>query len=80
MSEPSSAADDPFVRFRPQILAIDDQDHPPEPTVQIPMEERFRNIPTRSILDYLDMGVLVPEARAAALAELERRGVPPPTA
>jgi hypothetical protein len=79
MSEHGSAADDPFVRFRPQILAIDDLEHPPEPIVQIAIEERFRNIPTRSILDYLDMCVLVPEARPAALAEPARRGVPPPT-
>jgi hypothetical protein len=53
-------------------------DYPPVPIIQLPMEERYRNVPTRSIEEYLLMGVLVPEARAAALAELARRGVEPP--
>jgi len=67
-------------RLRPVILSCDDRDFPPQPIVQVPMEERFRNIPTRRIQEYLEMGVLVPEAQAAALAELARRGVPPPSA
>lgn len=67
-------------RLRPVILTIDDREHPPEPIVQLPMEERFRDRPTRSLLDYLEMGVLVPEAEAAVRAELACRGVSPPAA
>jgi hypothetical protein len=66
--------------LEPIILDFNDTDYPPEPIVQLPMEERFRDRPTRSLLDYLEMGVLVPEAEAAVRAELARRGVPPPTA
>jgi hypothetical protein len=62
------------------ILAIDDRTHPPDPIVPLPMEERFRDVPTFRIQDLLDRNVLIPEARAAALAELARRGVPPPSA
>jgi len=79
MNDPSNSASS-MDRLKPQILHIDDRLHPPSPIVQIPMEERFRDVSTQRILDYLEMGVLIPEARAAALAELARRGVPPPSA
>jgi hypothetical protein len=67
-------------QLRPVILTIDDREHPPLPIVQLPMDERYRGRPTVLLLQYLEMGELFPEARAAVLAELARRGVPPPTA
>ena len=70
----------PEDRYRPIILTIDDRIHPPLPIVQLPLSERFRIIPTRSILLYIDMGEMTPEVKEAALAELARRGVPPPIA
>jgi hypothetical protein len=66
--------------LRPVILSLDDSNPPAGLIAPMSRDERFRLLPTRSLEDYLRMGVLGPESQAAALAELARRGVPPPTA
>ena len=56
----------------PVILDFNDTDYPPEPIVPVPMEERFRDVPTPRIRDYLDMGVLT--CQPLASGQLARRG------
>jgi hypothetical protein len=64
--------------LRPTIVEWNDTDYPPLPITPVPVEERFRDIPTRLIEQHLLRGTMNPQARAAALAELARRGVEPP--
>jgi hypothetical protein len=64
--------------LRPVILTLDDSTPSSQPVIPMSIEERYRMLPTRSLQDYLLMGVLGPAARTAALAELARRGIAPP--
>lgn len=59
----------------PTILEIDDAVHPPLPLRSGPLEERFRDLPTEEIQFLLNMNVMGPPSRAAAIAELARRGI-----
>lgn len=79
MNEPKKP--DPPRAIQPPIwVEWNDDDYPPETIVPMPLEDQFRDKPTERILHLLDLGFLNPEARAIALAELARRGVPPPPA
>jgi len=56
------------------VLDLDDTRYPPVFALTDPPEERFRNTPAEIIREYLEADILDDESRAAAIAELARRG------
>jgi hypothetical protein len=66
--------------FQPTILDLDDRTHPPFFVWRGSDEESFRPVATEDILFLLKSKALGQTSRAAAIAELERRGVSPPDA
>jgi hypothetical protein len=66
-------------KVQPTVLELDDTTHPPIFVWLGSYEESFRPVSTENIQHMLSLGVMGPESRAAALAELVRRGVSPPT-
>jgi hypothetical protein len=64
--------------FQPTLLDLNDTVHPPIFVWLGSHEESFRPISTENIQHMLSLNVMGPEQRAAALAELARRGVTPP--
>jgi len=65
-------------RFEPTVLDVGGADSPPFFVWRGSDEESFRPLSTEDILFVLSFKVVGPTSRAAAIAELERRGVTPP--
>jgi len=63
--------------FSPTILDLDDSRTPPVFVWAGSNEESFRLVATEEIQLFLRMNNLGPASRAAALAELARRGISP---
>ena len=61
----------------PTILDLDDSRHPPVFVWAGSYEESFLPVPTEEIQFFLRMNNLGPATRAAAIAELARRGISP---
>jgi len=64
--------------FEPTLLDVGGPDSPPFFVWLGSDEESFRPVSTEDILFLLSFNVIGPTSRAAAIAELERRGVSPP--
>jgi hypothetical protein len=62
----------------PVVLEVGDDRHPPSLVWRGSLEESFRPVPTEDIQWLLNSKVMGAESRAAALAELARRGIVPP--
>ena len=67
-------------RFEPTLLDLDTRTHPPFFVWRGSDEESFRPVSTEDILHLLGLKVMGSESRAAAIAELARRGVSAPEA
>lgn len=65
-------------KFEPTLLDVGDDRTPPFLVWRGSTEESLRPVSTEDILHLLSFEVIGPKFRAAAIAELERRGVSPP--
>ena len=66
--------------WQPTVLDLDDTRTPPVFVWLGSIEESLRPVPTEVVKEYAAWTYLSPRFRAAALAELARRGVTPPPA
>ena len=67
----------PHCLGEPTILELGDDRHPPIFVWAGSSEESFRTVPTDEIQFLLNLKVMGQASRAAAIAELARRGIPP---
>ena len=64
----------------PTVLELGDDRTPPVFVWRGSLEESFRPVSTEDIQSMLNLKVMGPESRAAAIAVLARRGISPPSA